>query len=95
MRAQQVVAVAKDIELALAVLQAGEVEVAQHFERAMEAFVLALGLGMVRASVAYSDAESDQPQAKDGERRVAVGAPPASRCPSASRPAAITAKGAR
>src|SRR5580692_4843283 len=49
-RALQVVAVAKGIELALAVLQAGEVEVAQdlELERAMEALVLALGLRMIR-----------------------------------------------
>ena len=42
MRAHQVVAIAKGVELALAVFEAGEVEVAQDFEleRAMEALVL-------------------------------------------------------
>src|SRR5271168_1517017 len=70
MRAHQVVAVAKGIELALAVLEAGEVEVAQDFEleRAMEALVLALGLRMIRTAVADSDPEPNQPQTKAGER---------------------------
>ena len=46
MRTNQVVALAKVIELALAVFEGGEVEVAQNFEleRAMEALVFALGL---------------------------------------------------
>src|SRR5208282_155531 len=48
MWAQQVVAVAKAVELALAMVEVGEVEVAQKFEPqgAMEAFIFALGLGM-------------------------------------------------
>src|ERR1700719_2417826 len=48
-RTNQVVALAKAIELALAVLEAGEIEVPQDFEleRAMEAFVFALGLRMI------------------------------------------------
>ena len=59
MRAHQVVAIAKGVELALAVFEAGEVEVAQNFEleRAMEALVLALGLRMVRTAVGDADPE--------------------------------------
>src|ERR1700730_5658329 len=76
-RTHQVVAVAEAIELALAVLEAGEVEVAQDFElkRAMEALVLALGLRMIRTTVADSDAEPNQPQAKGGERVISLRAP--------------------
>jgi len=64
MRAHQVVAIAKGIELALAVCEAGEVEVAQDFEleRAMEALVLALGLRMIRT--AMSDPDPEQAWAK-------------------------------
>jgi hypothetical protein len=50
-RTVQIVAVAEAIEFVLAVLQGGEIEVAQDLElkRAMEAFVLALGLRMIGA----------------------------------------------
>ena len=62
MRAHQVVAIAKGIELALAMFEAGEVEVAQDFEleRAMEALVLALGLRMIRTPVGNADPEPNQ-----------------------------------
>src|ERR1039458_9463891 len=68
-RTEQVVAIAEVIELALALVERGEVEVAQHFEleRAMEALVLALGLRMISTAMGDSDAEPDQPQAKRGE----------------------------
>ena len=64
MRAHQVVAIAKGIELALAVFEGGEVEVAQDFEleRAMEALVFALGLRVIRTAMGDADAEPDQPQ---------------------------------
>src|SRR5271168_5373686 len=77
MRAHQVVAVAKGIELALAVLEAGEVEVAQDFEleRAMEALVLALGLRMIRTAMGDANTEPNQPQTKGGERLRAGRAP--------------------
>src|SRR5579859_4283058 len=69
-RTNQVVAVAEAIELALAVREVGEVEVAQDFEHqgAMEALVLALGLGMIRTAMRNSDPEPNQPQSKGGER---------------------------
>src|SRR3984893_14365688 len=76
-RTHQVVTVAEAIELALAMLEAGEGEVAQDFElkRAMEALVLALGLRMIRTTVADSDAEPNQPQGKGGERVIRLRAP--------------------
>src|ERR1700688_709607 len=73
----QVVALAKVIELALAVFEGGEVEVAQDFEleRAMEALVFALGLRVISPTMSDADAEPDQPQAEGGEVMVVVGAP--------------------
>ena len=70
MGTHQVVAITKGIELALAVFEAGEVEVAQDFEleRAMEALVLALGLRMIRTAMGDADPEPNQPQTKGGER---------------------------
>src|ERR1700719_633841 len=77
MRTNQVVAVAKVIELTLAMVQGGEVEVPQALElkRAVEALVFALGLRMIRAAMGDADAESDQPQAEGGEGMVVVEAP--------------------
>ena len=77
-RTNQVVALAKVmIELALAVFEGGEVEVAQNFEqeRAMEALVFALGLRVISPTMRDADAEPDQPQAEGGEGMVVVGAP--------------------
>src|ERR1700728_1431160 len=76
-RAHQVVAIAKGIELALAVFEAGEVEVPQdlELERAMEALVLALGLRMIRTAMGDPDTEPNQPQAKGGEGLRAARAP--------------------
>src|SRR5580693_3433721 len=76
-RTNQVVALAKVIELALAVFEGGEVEVAQNFEleRAMEALVFALGLRVISPTMSDADAEPDQPQAEGGEGMVVVGAP--------------------
>src|SRR5579862_371939 len=69
-RPQQVVALAKGVELVLAMFEAGEVEVAQdlELERAMEALVLALGLRMIRTAVGNPNPEPNQPQTKAGER---------------------------
>jgi hypothetical protein len=77
-RTDEVVAVAEAIELTLAMVEGGEVEVAQDFElkRAMEAFVLALGLRMIRTAMSDSDAEPDEPQAKRGEGMVRSGEKP-------------------
>src|SRR2546426_9552749 len=74
---QQVIAVAKLIELALTMLQVFEVEVAHHFkvEGAMEAFVLTLSLRMIRTAMNDANAEPDQPQAEHGETIVAARAP--------------------
>ena len=60
-RTNQVVALAKVLELALAVREGGEVEVPQDFEleRAMEALVFALGLRMIGTAVRNADAEPD------------------------------------
>jgi hypothetical protein len=73
-RTVQIVAVAEAIEFVLAVLQGGEIEVAQDLElkRAMEAFVLALGLQTIGAAMTDPEAESDQPQAQAGEGQIAV-----------------------
>ena len=62
-----IIAVAKVIKFALAVLKAGEVEVTQELEiqAAMEAFVLALGLRMVSAAMTDLDTEAHQPQANE------------------------------
>src|SRR5215469_12874166 len=61
-RTAQIVAIAEAIEFALAMLERGEVEVAQDLELkcAMEAFVLALGLRMIRPAMTDPDAEPDQ-----------------------------------
>ena len=58
-RTNQVVALAKVLELALAVREGGEVEVPQDFEleRAMEALVFALGLRMIGTAVCNADAK--------------------------------------
>src|SRR5271155_435656 len=76
-RTNQVVALAKAVELALAVREGGEVEVTQDFEleRAMEALFFALGLRMISPAMSDADAEPDQPQAKGGEGMVVVGTP--------------------
>jgi hypothetical protein len=76
-RTHQVVAIAKVIELALAVREGGEIEVPQDFEleRALEALLFALGLRMISPAMSDADAEPDQPQAKGGEGMVVVGAP--------------------
>ena len=58
-RTNQVVALAKVLELALAVREGGEVDVPQDFEleRAMEALVFALGLRMIGTAVRNADSE--------------------------------------
>jgi hypothetical protein len=74
MRTAQIVAVAKAIEFALAVLKGSEIEVTQDLElkRAMEALVLALSLRMIGAAMTNPDAEADQLQVQGGVRQVAV-----------------------
>ena len=71
MRAFQVVEFTPSVEGALAVLQVGEGTALQQFalQRAVEAFELAEGLGMVGAAVAYVDAQVHEP---DGEGRVGL-----------------------
>ena len=66
MRTNQVVALAKVIELALAVFEGGEVEVAQNFEleRAMEALVFALGLRVISPTMSDADAEPNSHRLK-------------------------------
>ncbi len=77
MGSNQIVAVAEAIELALAVVEGDEVEMAQDFELegAMKAFVLALGLRMLGANMGDPDPEPNQPQPQRGEGMLAVGTP--------------------
>src|SRR5690242_13711271 len=66
MRAFHIVTVTTAVKLALAMLETGEIEVAQQFELqgSMKTLILALSLGMVSTAMNDPDAQPYQPQAQ-------------------------------
>jgi hypothetical protein len=70
--------VAPCIEGGLRLLERAEVTPVEHFalERAMEAFVLALGLGMIGTAVDHGHVEVEQPDGQRGMALAAAGRPP-------------------